>query len=197
MGSPQPGHVPVGARLGVPVNEARKQLKTVSDLRAKAGAKLAEQVASLNPDAADYQAQRKSLAEEAKKPVDAFFTGDSLFASLAEAEQCRKWISRMDIVDEFVPAALSLGGLMTEQISSSWTDKAERQRRHEERARIRRAAEAFTAEILGNSDDPAEGSWREAVRAIRARLNADPLLEPVTVAAKERIGIIESACRAL
>ena len=57
--------------------------------------------------------------------------------------------------------------------------------------------QAFTAEILGNSDDPAEGSWREAVRAIRARLNADPLLEPVTVAADERIGIIESACRAL
>ena len=178
-------------RLGVPVDEARKQLKTVSDLRAKAGAKFAEQVASLNPDAADYQAQWKALAEEVGKPVDAFFTGDSLFASLAEAEQCRKWISRMDIVGEFVPAALSLGGLMAEQISSHWTDKAERQRRREERARIRRAAEAFTAEILGNSDDPAEGSWREAVRAIRARLNADPLLEPVTVAAKERIGIIE------
>jgi 50S ribosome-binding GTPase len=184
-------------RLGVPVDEARRQLKTVSDLRAKAGAKFAEQVASLNPDAADYQAQRKALVEEAKKPVDAFFTGDSLFASLAEAEQCRKWISRMDIVGEFVPAALSLGGLMAEQISSRWTDKAERQKRHDERVRVRNAAEAFTAEILGNSNKPIEGSWREAVSAIRARLHADPLLEPVTVAAKERIGILESARSAL
>jgi hypothetical protein len=184
-------------RLGVPVDEARRQLKTVSDLRAKAGARFAEQMASLNPDAADYQAQRKALVEEAKKPVDAFFTGDSLFASLAEAEQCRKWISRMDIVGEFVPAALSLGGLMAEQISSRWTDKAERQKRHDERVRIRNAAEAFTAEILGNSNKPVEGSWREAVSAIRARLHADPLLEPVTVAAKERIGILESARSAL
>ena len=187
----------IGLHLGIPVDEARSQLKTVSDLRAKARATLAEQMAKLNPSAADFEAQRKALAEQAEKPVEAFFAGDSLFASLAEADQCKKWISRMDIVGEFVPAALSLAGLMAEQISNRRTAKMEREQRQEERRRINRAAEAFTAEILGNGDPPAEGSWRQAVQAIQARLHADPLLEPVTVAARERTEIIESACRAL
>jgi len=184
-------------RLGMPVEEARRQLKIVSDLQASAGARLHQQVVQLNPGAADYQARRNALIEESKKSVEAYFSGDSLFASLEDAERCSKWISRMDIVGEFIPAALALGGLIAQQISGHRAARTEREQRREERGHVRRAAETFTAEILGNGHDPAEGSWRDAVRAIRARLHADLLVEPVTAAARERMEILESACGAL
>jgi hypothetical protein len=56
-------------RLGMPVEEARRQLKIVSDLQASAGARLHQQVVQLNPGAADYQARRNALIEESTKSV--------------------------------------------------------------------------------------------------------------------------------
>jgi len=85
----------------------------------QSGAKFAEQVANLNPNAADYQAQRKRWP---KRPGngEAFFAGDSPFAQFSPTRSN----AGNDLPDgyrgEFVPAALSLDGLMAEQISSRW-----------------------------------------------------------------------------
>jgi len=99
----------------------------------------------------------------------------------------------MDIAIEFVPAVMAIGGLIAEQIR----DRQAALRELQKRKRVSQAANAFTEEILGDSDNPAEGTWRHAVNAIQARLRADALLQPVPVAAKERVEIIKSACRAL
>jgi hypothetical protein len=180
--------------LGVPLDEAREQLKILSFLKAGAVSSFREEAAKLNPNADDYEKLKLALIWKSRKPLDEFLAGDSLFPTLREADQAKKWISRMDIAADFVPAALSLAGLLADQVSGHRAAKREQQQRIEERKQISRAAEAFTAEILGDSDDPAEGTWNNAVTALRMRLRADPLLEPVTVAARERKEALESAC---
>jgi 50S ribosome-binding GTPase len=183
--------------LGVPLDEAREQLKFLSYLKSRAVVSFGEETAKLDPNADDYEKLRKALAWESRKPVVEFLAGDSVFATLDEADRAKKWISRMDIAADFVPAALSLAGLLAEQVSGHRAARREQQQRTEERKRINRAAEAFMAEILGDGDDPAEGTWNNAVTALRKRLHADPLLEPVIVAATERKEALESACTGL
>jgi hypothetical protein len=179
--------------LGVPIDEARQQLKSVDELKDWAGRRYRWQVSNLDPNVGDLQGQRAALQEESAQVVDDFLVSGSVIKNLKDAEHVRTWISRMDVAIEFVPAVMAMGGLIAEQIR----DRQAALKEVQERKRVSRAADAFTEEILGDSDNPAEGTWRHAVNAIQARLRADALLEPVTVAAKERMEIITSACKAL
>ena len=179
--------------LRVPIDEARNQLMLVSSIKDAASHIYRVQVSQLNPDAPDYQDLRAAAEKARDRLVEDFFAGDPVFKSLKDAEQVKTWISRMDIAVEFVPAATALAGLIAEQVR----DHRAAQRELRERGRVKRVAYAFADEILGDSGNPAEGSWRHAVSSVQARLRADALLEPVTVAAKERMEVIESACRDL
>ena len=179
--------------LRVPIDEARNRLKLVSYIKEAASNRYRLQVSQLNPDAPDYQDQRAAAEKARDRIVTDLFEGDPVFKSLKDAEQVKAWISRMDIAVEFVPAATALAGLIAEQVR----DHRAASRELRERERVKRVANAFAEEILGDSGNPAEGSWRYAVRSVQARLRADALLQPVTAAAKERMEIIESACRDL
>jgi hypothetical protein len=179
--------------LRVPIDEARNQLKVVSNIKEAARTMYQWRLSQLNPDAPDYQDLRDAADKARERFVEDLVAGDPVFENLKHAERVKSWISRMDIAVEFVPAATALAGLIAEQVR----DHRAALRELRERQRVKLVVGAFAAEILGDSDDPAEGSWRHAVSSVRARLHADALLEPVTVAARERMEIIESACQDL
>ena len=183
----------VRLHLRVPVDEARDQLKLLSDLKDKAGRRYRWQVMNLNPSMGNVQDQRAALDAERKAFVNDLLVGDSVFDDVTHAEYVRTWISRMDIAEDFVPAVMQMSGLIAEQIRDRRAARRELQKRED----VKGMADRFTEEILGEIDNPAEGTWRHDVTSIRARLHADSLLEPVTEAARERMEIITSACRDL
>jgi len=86
------------------------------------------------------------------------------------------------VVVEYAPLAFTA-------IRDHRANAKERKRREDLQARITKVVDGLEERILGGPDR----GWRAAVAAMKEQIQADPLLEPVVVATRDRITELEAA----
>lgn len=73
----------------------------------------------------------------------------------------------MDVLGEFVAPAMSLFGLIAEQVPDRRSAKRETVRREQERRHLADVTESFAVELLGSPDDPGPRTWGAAVASLK------------------------------
>ncbi|MFC4034677.1 GTPase domain-containing protein [Streptomyces polygonati] len=119
------------------------------------------------------------------------------FKTFKDVDRAKRWLGNLDVVAEFVPVALSLGGFLGGLLAEKRAATADRERRARDKAKVTALTAEYTDSVLGDPHAPAEGTWRYAVARLRGLLTEDPLLDPAVAAARARAEELQEAVRLL
>ncbi|GAA1001959.1 hypothetical protein GCM10009555_107450 [Acrocarpospora macrocephala] len=183
--------------LPVPMEEAHKIARTLTHRRAELKKEYFSKFKALDQLSSTYQSEKEKLVSQYGESLGNLLADNTVFDSFQDAERARKWIGGLDIVGEFVPAAISLGGLLLGQWNDRRAERADRERREADQKKIDQATAHFTDNILGHPTGSADGTWRAAVATMRTRFEEDPTQGPAVATAQQRKAELATAVQYL
>jgi hypothetical protein len=121
----------------------------------------------------------------------------TFFQEFKEVDRAKRWLGNLDLINDFVPTAISLAGVLAGVWSERRAETADRARRLRDQQKVAAITDQYLIQILGDPTSPAPGTWRTGVAKLRDFLAEDPTLGPTVARAKARIDTLDEAVRHL
>ncbi|GAA1024446.1 hypothetical protein Aple_101130 [Acrocarpospora pleiomorpha] len=202
------GVVKMRVSSSAPLDETLKVAKDISDQREKLEDGYAKFIAFLSSIREGAVAEKETnpralirilwadstqakLDEAHQKRLSDLLARSKFFKTFKDVDRAKRWIKGLDIIGEFAPAAISLGGIVGDVWSDKRAQRADQERRRKDAEKITKITAGFTTQLLGRGG-AADGTWEAAVQSLRAHLATDPDEEAVA-AARTRITELERA----
>ena len=121
----------------------------------------------------------------------------TFFNEFKEVDRAKRWLGNLDLINDLVPTAISLAGVLASVWSERRAENADSARRVRDQQKVAALTDQYLIQILGDPTSPAPGTWRTGVAKLRSFLAEDPALEPTVARAKIRIDTLDEAVRHL